>query len=786
VFKKPKSVLFYKSLIFTPCLLIFDWIKLHDFSHKRAVSNTGLLIYVSQKQQNFHERKKYWLGLLLSTICSNVQFPYFCHPLKFSMSLIQRIRDKAAWIIFGAIALALLAFIVQDAFYRKGNLLGSGTTVGKINGETIEHDEFEHKVSFYEQINNGQYQRSQLIGQVWDYMVNQTLVNQESDKLGIAVTGNEKADILFGSNPPQFMQQYFTDPKTGQFDAATARKQIAALKNKSDDPQVQNFNEAYIEPLLIQTKQEKYQSLIGGAVYVPKWMSEKMNADANSIAKASYVYVPYASISDSTVKVSGDEMEAYIKKHSKQFERDEETRTISYVSFSGAPTASDSAAERSDLNQLKSQFASATDNGAFLSAKGSETQFYNSFVAGSKITQAAKDSLFKLSPGEIYGPYINGNNYVLAKMIARQTMPDSAKVRHILVATHQQDPNSGTMAQVRDDSTALKRLDSAIALIKKGASFDSVVSVYSDDPGSKEKGGVYDYFPSGQMDPAFNDFAFTGKVGETKTVQTVYGYHYVEILGQHGSETGYKIGYLSKPITASPETDNAASNAASQFAASGRDQKDFEADAKKQNLTVLSSQEFRENDFSIPGVGESRELVRWAYNNKPGAVSDPQNVNDNYIVALLTGISKKGLASPDAVQQSVEPLVRNEKKAKIIIAQQMKGSTLEQVAQSAHQTVQKIDSLNFSAFVVPALGNEPQFIGASFNKQLLNKLSAPVAGNSGVYVVHPEGVSGTSNIGQTAEIQKQQMEQMLKQQANQAVTALRKASDVKDYRSKFY
>jgi peptidyl-prolyl cis-trans isomerase D len=174
----------------------------------------------------------------------------------------------------------------------------------------------------------------------------------------------------------------------------------------------------------------------------------------------------------------------------------------------------------------------------------------------------------------------------------KQQIPDSAKVRHILVATHQQDPNTGTLVRIRDDSSAIKRLDSAVALIKSGKSFDSVVVQYSDDPGSKDKGGVYDYFPSGQMDEGFNNFSFTGKPGETKTVQTVYGYHYVEILGQRGGETGYKIAYLSKPIVASPETDNAASNNASQFAAVSRNQKDFEANAKKAKC----------NRFTVSGI----------------------------------------------------------------------------------------------------------------------------------------------------------------------------------------
>jgi len=130
-------------------------------------------------------------------------------------------------------------------------------------------------------------------------------------------------------------------------------------------------------------------------------------------------------------------------------------------------------------------------------------------------------------------------------------------------------------------------------------------------------------------------------------------------------------------------------------------------------------------------------------------------------------------------------LVLNEKKAKII-EQQMKGTTLEQIAQSAHQQVQTADSLNFSAFIVPMLGSEPKFIGAAFNKQLLNKISAPIAGNGSVFVVRSEAVYGSAALGQTAQLQKQQLEQTLKQQASQSITALRKAADVKDDRSKFY
>ncbi len=704
------------------------------------------------------------------------------------MSVIQKIRERAAWIVSGAIGLSLLAFIVQDAFFNKGrgSLFGTGTTVGKVNGTSIEQSDFEHKISFYDQANNGQVQRSQLVGSVWEYMVNQIILQQQADKLGLTVSPNELSDILFGSNPPQWMQQAFTDPKTGVFNVTLAKQQFNALKSRANDPQVQNLEEGYIQPTILQTLEQKYQALITGAVYVPKWMGEKMNADANSVAKASYVFVPYSSISDSAVKVSDDDMQAYIKKHSSQFKQDQETRAISYVTFSAAPSADDSAAVRNSLNDLKEQFATTKDEQTFLSTQSSETPYYNSFISGKEIKQAIKDTLFNVPVDSVYGPYLDGDHYVLAKMVAKQTIPDSAKVRHILVATNQQDPNTGSLVQVRDDSAAMKRLDSAIALIKSGVPFDSVAMKYSDDPGSKNTGGVYNNFPSGQMDANFNDFAFTGKPGETKVVHTVYGYHYIEILGQTGSTTGYKIAYLSKPIVTSTETDNAASNAAEQFSANSRNSKDFMANAKKQNLTISTSPDFMENDFTIQGLGESRTLVKWAYDNKVGDVSDPQNVDNKYIVAMLSAINEKGLASPHSVQQTVEPLVRNEKKAQIIIAQQFKGSTLEQVSASAHQPVKNVDSLAFNSFVVPELGNEPQFIGAAFNKQLQNKMSSPIAGNTGVFVVKSGGVTGVSNLGQTAETQKTQIEQMLKQQSAQVAGVLKKAANIKDYRSKFY
>lgn len=702
------------------------------------------------------------------------------------MSIIQRIRDKAAWFVFGAIALSLIAFILQDAFSRHGSLFSSGSSVGKVNGVTIEKDQYEKIVDLFEQSGNSQ-SRNQSMSQAWDYVVGQTVMQQQFDDLGIKVNSDELSDILFGDNPPPQMKQSFTNPQTGIYDADAAKQQFAQIKKNADDPKYTQLYETFLEPTMYQREVEKYQSLITGAVYIPKWMAEKTNADNNSVARISYVNVPYATVSDSAIKVSDDEIEGYIKKHAKQFEQKEEQRQISYVSFDANPSAEDTIDLKNQLEQLKTEFTTTSEEASFLSRNGTESPYYNSLIAKNAIQQPNKDSLFTMKQGEVYGPYLDNNDMVLAKLVEERQIPDSVKVRHILVATAQRTQN-GQFVRTKDDSSALKRLDSAIALIKSGANFDSVCAQYSDDPGSKDKGGVYDYFPAnGNMAEEFNDFAFTHGADQSGTVKTIFGYHYIEVLGQKGSTTGYKFAYLAKPIVASPETINSVSNAANQFSSSSRNKEQFEANAKKQNIPVQSSGFIKPNDFDIQGIGDNRTLVRWVYDNDPGDVSEPFSTDNKYIVAVITSASKPGLENATTARPMVEPLIRNEKKAQQIISTKLKGTTLEQYAQSAGTQVMNADSVSFQAYFIQNVGTEPKIIGAAFNKDLQGKVSAPIAGSSGVFVIKGESIYATSSLGANAEMVREQLATQMKQQIGyMSMSAIRTAADIEDNRSKFY
>ncbi|NCI48314.1 peptidylprolyl isomerase [Sediminibacterium roseum] len=697
------------------------------------------------------------------------------------MSVIQRIRDKGAWIIFGIIALALIAFILQDGVGRGKGAVSNSTTIGKVNGVTITKAEFEETLAMQEQMYAQQgATREQLIAPSWQQKVEEVLLNQEFEKLGLQVSPKELSDILFGENSP--LRQQFTDPKTGVFMVDKAKEAIANVKKSKNAEEVKMLRKQLLDPTIQQALRTKYQALMIQSAYVPKWLLDKQAAEAASISNISYVYVPYMSVSDSAVKVSDDDINAYVSKHKKQFTKTEETRNIAFVGFSTAPTAADSANARAQVENLKADFAAATDMPAFFTKNSSDLGYYDSYISKSQMQQTNKDTLANIPAGTVYGPYQDGRYFMLAKKLGNKQWPDSAKVRHILIMT--MNPQSGQF--VREDSTAKKLIDSIETAVKGGANFDALVAQYSDDGGSKDKGGVYDFFQTGRMVPEFNDFAFDKPVGSKGVVKVPYGYHYVEVLGQKNVGPAYKIAYLARPIMASSETVSTAQNTAAQFGVSAKDNKSFNANAAKANLPVLGAADIKENDFTINGLaGMNRQLVRWIYEHGNGDVSEPFEAGDQYIVAIITGVNKAGLMSAAEARPMVEPIVRNEKKAKQIIETKFKGNTLESYASSTGAPVLRADSVSFAAPFVPNVGNEPKVVGAAFNKALAGKASEPFGGNTGVFAVKVEQ-TGTKPMTQDLETLKSALLQASKMASYRSLEALKKEATIKDYRSKFY
>ena len=714
------------------------------------------------------------------------------------MSVIQKIQEKYAKLMAIIIAIALLTFVVMLAFENGGSLFrGQEDIVGTIDGKKVRGIEFSKIIDQQEAAMErqgyppGAALRQQAIETAWNQELNRVVMTSELDKLGMQISKKEVGDILYGANPPQDLKQQFTDEKTGAYNALMAKQQIdQMMKSKQTPPQQKEQFNQYITQLEFMRLSDKYNSLLANSANFPKWLVEKQNADNSQLARISLVREFYTSIPDSAAKITDKEIEDYVNKHKDDYKQ-EENRSIAYVAFSALPTAADTVSTKERLLALKPALDSANDLPQFLESQGVRN-YYDSYINGSNIQIAAKDSIFKIPVGSVYGPYLDGGSYSMAKLVGVRSQPDTVNVRHILIATMQQDPQTGQAMQVRDSASARKIIDSIHTAIRNGSNFDTLVVKLSEDPGSKDKGGLYEKVPAGKMVPPFNEFIFANPVGSKGVVKTEFGYHYIEILSQKGNSPAYKIAYINQPIEASQETDANASNAANLFAGDSRDQKSFDANSEKlskeKGINKLVIPNIAPNAAQLPGLGISRSFVRNIYSAKLGEVIQPERVGDNYIVAIVTEVNEKGTQTAAKARISVEPLLINHKKAEIIQKKIGTISTLEAAAAAlGGKAIEVADSVRISGTQTSIVASEPKVIGAAFNPANKGKIvSQAIEGSSGVYVVRVDNVMATAVADANVAEQRKAKYQEAKMRNAYSQQVLMRAADIKDNRSKLY
>src|SRR5918993_656754 len=437
------------------------------------------------------------------------------------MQIIQNIREKGAAIVIVVIALSLIGFILMDAKPgSSGGIFGGnpGSDIGKINGEKIELAAYNAKVKQAEDQYGGQISGNQIYDvrqSVWDQMVTEKILVEEFEKLGLTFSPKEMSSIMFSNDAPYALKQAFSDKTTGQYDIAKVQEWWQQAR-KSKGEQREAIEAQIVEPMKLQALYNKYNSMIAASAYYPTWMQEKETAENKTFSSISFVSVPYNVISDSSVKVSDEEINDYLGKHKALYKQDG-GRSISYVAFSANPSASDTMKTLEAVSALKEQFIADTNAKAFVSRNMSAIDFFDNYTLQSKMAMPQKDSIISLQPGTVFGPYLDAGNFVLAKMIGVRQLPDTAKSRHILIATKDQQ----TGAPKLEDSIAKKRIDSIAAAIQGGADFNAMVLMYSDDQGSKTTAGEYDFSPSQtNLAPEFAEVIFNGKPGDKKVVRT--------------------------------------------------------------------------------------------------------------------------------------------------------------------------------------------------------------------------------------------------------------------------
>jgi len=703
------------------------------------------------------------------------------------MAILNKIRQKT-FVLILVIALALFAFILSGVFSSDVSLTGkSPNVVATVNGKDISREAFMAKV---EARKNPNATNTQIMNQVYNYEVNRMVMETEYDALGLSISREQMIELLKPNlqNSPEFQNE------AGVFDVAKLNTYIANLKASPNKAAYQQWVD-YETSISANGLQDTYMNLVKAgttATLTEGALEHKLEGDKVDIK---YVQIPFASIPDSTIEVSKSEITAYINKNKKKYEV-EDSRNIQYVKFEEVASVEDEKVIKTELEKLlndKYEGADSTivkgfknlakeDVAEYVSIHSEgAVKFKDNYSFPNTIPAAINDTITKIGVGGVYGPYKDGASFKLSKLVDVIQLSDSVKVRHILI------PYAGSARAGADvtktDEQAKTQADSLLAVIKSNTTkFTDLLEFSSDKVSNADKGEINFGYNTG-MAEEFKAFSFENKVGDIDVVKTNFGYHIIEILSQKEKSPAYKIATIEKKIEASLDTEDKLFREASNFELATA-KKSFQDVAKETNKTVKPVNTIKALDENIPGVGNQREIVRWAFEEgrKIGDVKRFNVAGGDYVIVQLTAENEAGLMNVTDASVTALPEIRKEKKAKLI-KDRITATALQDVATAEKQTVKSASAVNMKNPTIAGAGREPLVVGTAFGLEE-GATSKLVVGDNGVYMVQVTKKTPAIELDNYQSFANRLETEKANAVTSRLLKALKDAADIEDNRAK--
>lgn len=703
------------------------------------------------------------------------------------MAAIQTLRKKSGLLVI-AIGVAIVAFVVTGLDTSLFNSKHSNV-IAKVNGEEYTYDEYYEVLNMMEeqQKSNGQdlsyAQKEQTYNNAWRSFLTGKLFENSYKNLGLStykenlgiegLSDDEIQDITVGENVDPEIQYYFRNPKTNQFDKdmlINVLSNLGAYKEKNPE-----FYENWIQfekGLHENMLRRKYVSLVANGVYVTKVEAEDYANTRNEQFDIKYVKIPYESIADSTIAVSDKELKDYFKtvKTEKRYKQEAGVE-FEYITFDIVPTADDIHAVEALVESKAEDFKNSKNDMLFLNLN-SDTKFNANYNKKGDLPAELDTFAFSGNIGDITPVYFEDNSFKIAKISDIRPCADSARVRHILI----------------NSENAFEKVDSLKELIEKGADFSALALQFSADSGSAKNGGVIDWFKDGEMVRSFQDSSFFGEVGKLYVAPSNYGVHLIQILNQSPKSKRVQVQVYSKAVTYSQATRSRVYQNAVKFISENRTKEQFEAAVDADSSLVLRfSGNTEENQRVLPGIDDSRQVIRWAHQNKDkeGEVSEIFRCGDKFLVIVITDIKEEGVVALDKVKDMVTDALKQEKKKQIILDElkSVDVSSVESVEKAKSIPAQTSSNLSFASVSGVGLGIEPVLF-ATLSTMDKDAVSSPIAGTRGVYVaqVTDKRTAEVSDASKEQDTQRQRTASML---TNNIYKILEDKANIKDNRINF-
>lgn len=704
------------------------------------------------------------------------------------MALLTKIRNRAG-ILVVVIGLSLAAFLLMDALNSNSSLLrgGADNNVGIINGQEIPIQAFEAKLAEAVETYKMNAQKQEVDQEVMQYLREQTwnqyikdvILSKEYEKLGLNISGDELFDLVQGVNPHQAIVNAFTNPETGVFDRARV---LVFLKNMDNDQTGDSRKKWLGMEKYIKEDQltQKYIGLVKNGLYVPTWLAENAYKESNQTVNLDYVLVPYSFIADSQISFMDSDLEDYLESHSKEYKQQPSAK-IEYYTFDIIPSFEDTLNTKKYIEEEIPNFTKVENDSIYINLYSDE-RFNPKYYKLEELeeTTTIADSLFKVDTNTIIGPFFEEGAFKAVKLLDRKLIPDSVHARHILLK----------VAEGQNPQEIVAQIDSFKKMVEEGADFAQLAAQNSQDPGSASKGGDLGWVKPDEMVPNFNNAIFyAGKKGDLLKVPTQFGLHLIQIVESTPSKMAVKIAPLVKIIYPSSETESIIYNKAYELAGKSRTAEDFENAAENFDLFKRTAENIGINDYTVTGLGPARELVKWAYKNDVGTISDVISTEDKFIIARLVSKSMDETPSLEELRAEIETKVIQKKKFDFLkneIDKKGIAKKMEDLAGQYNTEIKSANNISFSNIFIPGQGREPRVIGTAFGMKE-QAVSAPISGEKGLYVIKVTGLSEPEPIADVSNYKTRLSESYIRNvDFVKLFESLKEQADITDNRYKFY
>ena len=281
----------------------------------------------------------------------------------------------------------------------------------------------------------------------------------------------------------------------------------------------------------------------------------------------------------------------------------------------------------------------------------------------------------------------------------------------------------------------------------------------------------------------------------------LFGLRKGEVFGPYRDGNTFKIsrmidkkrdGNLNKVLLADVVKEIVPSNESSNNNYRKASQAEFDANNNlplnnsDQSLFIDSFNSFEEFDSGLPGVENSRQVIKWLYEDQTRVGNVKRfTLNDGYLVAKAISFNKKSLPNVDDVRDEVSETLLKDKKFEFLHKKYKGSSDIDLISQDYDIELERATAVTQNDPILVGAGSEPYIIGSSFSLDV-DETSNILQGNNGIYVLRLLSKETAEDISIGAAISNSLSDREVERISTLIPQVLESKAEIVDNRSLYY